>query len=95
MARFAVALCDELGWRTKRAARSAWPVFLHDVGKIGIPDQLLLSPAPSLKEEYDDIKKHSGVGALIIGEIPNLRDLRTTSQPTTNGATDRATRAGS
>ena len=76
VARFAVALGDELGlaYQESRSLRVAG--LLHDVGKIGIPDQLLLKPGPLTKEEYEVIKQHSGVGELIIDEIPNLRGMR-------------------
>jgi putative two-component system response regulator len=54
--------------------RTASP--LHDVGKIGIPDTILLKPAALTKEEFDIIKTHSEIGYRILGgsdsELLNL-----------------------
>ncbi len=41
-------------------------VPLHDIGKIGIPDSILLKPGRLTDEEYDTIKTHSTIGADII-----------------------------
>lgn len=42
---------------------------LHDIGKIGIPDSILLSKAPLSSEEYDKIKEHVMIGVRIIDKI--------------------------
>ncbi|WP_153472766.1 HD-GYP domain-containing protein [Rhodocyclus gracilis] len=41
---------------------------LHDIGKIGIPDRILLKPDRLTSEEFDVIKTHCQIGAEIIGE---------------------------
>ena len=41
---------------------------MHDVGKIGIPDRILLKPGPLNGEEWVLMKQHSAMGAEIIGE---------------------------
>jgi putative two-component system response regulator len=40
---------------------------MHDVGKIGIPDNILLKPASLNAEEWLEMKKHPVIGAEIIG----------------------------
>lgn len=40
---------------------------LHDVGKIGIPDRILLKPGRLTPEEFDEIKKHTLIGATLLG----------------------------
>ena len=40
---------------------------LHDVGKIGIPDDILLKPSALTKDEYAEIKRHTDIGKLILG----------------------------
>ena len=42
---------------------------LHDIGKIGIPDSILLKPGPLTDEEYEVIKKHPVIGSNIIGHF--------------------------
>lgn len=42
--------------------------IMHDIGKIGIPDDVLLKPAKLTPEEFEIIKKHTKIGAEIIGE---------------------------
>lgn len=48
---------------------------LHDIGKIAIPDQILLKPGPLTAAEYEEIKLHVTVGASILsgGTSPILR----------------------
>lgn len=49
--------------------------LLHDVGKIGVPERILLKPAGLTAEESEVIKDHSEVGARIIGSIPFLEPI--------------------
>ncbi|MEO7987191.1 MAG: HD domain-containing phosphohydrolase [Gemmatimonadales bacterium] len=61
------ALAANLGMdgRTCDLLRRAAP--LHDVGKIAIPDRVLLKPGPLTTEEFDTMKTHTTVGAQILG----------------------------
>jgi response regulator RpfG family c-di-GMP phosphodiesterase len=42
---------------------------LHDIGKIGIPDNILLKPGPLTQSEYEKIKEHPDLGADIVGKL--------------------------
>lgn len=44
---------------------------MHDVGKIGIPDQILLKPGPLTEAEWLIMKTHPQMGADIIGDDPS------------------------
>jgi len=44
---------------------------MHDIGKIGIPDAVLLKPGKLDNDEYDIMKKHCEYGVMIIGEHPS------------------------
>ncbi len=44
-------------------------VALHDIGKIGIPDNILLKPGRLTDEEFEVIKRHSTIGSEIIDAI--------------------------
>jgi putative two-component system response regulator len=41
---------------------------MHDLGKIGIPDHILLKPGQLSSEEWDVMKNHTEIGARILGE---------------------------
>jgi len=47
---------------------------LHDIGKIGIPDNILLKPGLLTEEEYEVIKKHSSIGNNIIDHFTMWSD---------------------
>jgi putative nucleotidyltransferase with HDIG domain len=46
--------------------------LLHDIGKIGVPDEVLRKPAPLSPAEFDAIKEHPGFGAKILRTVPFL-----------------------
>lgn len=58
---------------TRTTIRHAAP--LHDVGKIGIPDSILLKPGRLTSEEFEEMKTHTTIGARILGDsdFPTLR----------------------
>ena len=45
---------------------------LHDVGKIAIPDRILLKPGRLTPEEYELIKTHTTIGKKIVGELGDV-----------------------
>jgi len=47
---------------------------MHDVGKIGIPDSILLKPGKLTPQEWDIMKRHTAIGAQILGgkSVPHL-----------------------
>jgi HD-GYP domain-containing protein (c-di-GMP phosphodiesterase class II) len=49
--------------------------FLHDVGKIGIKDSVLLKPGKLSEEEYEEIKKHPEFGFEIIKDIEGMSKI--------------------
>jgi response regulator RpfG family c-di-GMP phosphodiesterase len=46
--------------------------LLHDIGKIGIPDAILLKPAKLTDEEWVEMRRHPGIGFEILQAIPFL-----------------------
>ena len=47
--------------------------LLHDIGKIGVPDQVLNKPSRLTSEEYDLVKKHPEFGWTVIRNLPGLQ----------------------
>ncbi len=48
---------------------------LHDVGKIGIPSEILKKPGPLTDEEWKIIKEHPRLGYLILNQLPKMEKL--------------------
>ncbi|MBN2120569.1 MAG: HD domain-containing protein [Candidatus Omnitrophica bacterium] len=46
-----------------------WAAMLHDVGKISIPDTILLKPGPLTEEEWEKVKEHPTNGIKIINPV--------------------------
>ena len=53
----------------------AFAGVLHDIGKIGIPDNILLKPGPLTRDEFNIMKNHSEIGAKILAgsAYPGIR----------------------
>lgn len=47
---------------------------LHDIGKIGVPDEILNKPGRFTKDEYEIMKKHSEYGAAMLDDLDFLQD---------------------
>jgi HD-GYP domain-containing protein (c-di-GMP phosphodiesterase class II) len=49
--------------------------IVHDIGKIGVPESVLLKDGKLTDEEFDKIRMHPEIGARILRDIPNLEDI--------------------
>jgi len=63
---YAPRLARELGMPNKFVESIAFAAPLHDIGKIGIVDQILLKPGPLSEEEFEIMKNHTLTGANIL-----------------------------
>lgn len=66
------ALALELGMQPLEADIIHVAAHLHDVGKIGVPDAVLLKPGPLTKKEWKLMRRHTEIGAEIIRPVKNL-----------------------
>ena len=46
--------------------------LLHDIGKIGVSDHVLRKPGPLSADEFEQIRRHPGLGARILRKVPFL-----------------------
>jgi putative nucleotidyltransferase with HDIG domain len=76
VAELAQRLALQLGWTTKRARLLHDCGLLHDVGKIGISDEILLKPAKLTEAEYEEIKRHAALSARIASEVLEDEQVR-------------------
>lgn len=65
--RFALAL----GYEQQDARAIGLAASMHDVGKIGIPDAILLKPGPLTDEERENMQRHCEIGFNILDGSPN------------------------
>ena len=78
--RYAVLFAKYLGFAKERIEVIKLSAMLHDVGKIGIREDILLKEGSLTESEYEEVKKHSPFGAEIVKplrflekEIPIIR----------------------
>ena len=55
----------------RQIARGA---FLHDIGKMGVPDQILRKPGPLTAEEREIMRRHCEIGFAVLERIPFLKE---------------------
>jgi putative nucleotidyltransferase with HDIG domain len=75
VARYAAAMAEELGLEPQEIEDILYAGLLHDIGKIGVSEQILHKPAVLNVEEWGVIKAHPVIGAKILEPIPSLRAL--------------------
>lgn len=71
MSHFSQALALAIGCSAAWADELLHASPMHDVGKIGIPDAVMLKPGPLTRSEWDIMRQHPLIGAEIIGEHDN------------------------
>ena len=71
---YSLQIARELGLDEKTQQTVVTAALLHDVGKIGVPDRILRKPGRLTDEEFDAIRQHPVMGAIIVGAVPGLED---------------------
>jgi len=73
--KYAVMLALRLGLSQEEIKQLRMGALLHDIGKIGIRDDILLKPSALTEEEYDRIKTHPEIGARILEPARALHSI--------------------
>jgi len=76
LAKYAVALGAALGLSDEDLAALKRGGFLHDVGKIGISDALLLKDDRLTPAEYERVKQHPVIGERLLGDLRSMAPVR-------------------
>jgi diguanylate cyclase (GGDEF)-like protein len=69
VASLAARLAEAIGWPPLKVAALRETALIHDVGKIGVPLEVLLKPGALTPAEYDLVKGHALLGAVISAEV--------------------------
>ena len=77
VALYAVRLAERLKLSTGTIADLLAGAFLHDVGKIGVPDAILLKPGPLTEDEFRIMRQHPVLGEAIVARSRWLAGART------------------
>jgi HD-GYP domain-containing protein (c-di-GMP phosphodiesterase class II) len=75
VASYALMLAQATGKFSKEEQKSFYyACLLHDIGKVNIPDQILMKPGKLTKEEFDIIKTHPAIGAEAVKNVEGIKD---------------------
>lgn len=67
--RYAVAIAKEMGMSGGELEAVNTGALLHDIGKLGVPEYVLLKPGRLTDEEFEKIKRHPEIGASILDPV--------------------------
>jgi putative nucleotidyltransferase with HDIG domain len=75
IANWAAAIGRHLDFPADEIRTIYWGGLLHDIGKIGIPDEILRKPAKLNKNEWKIIKQHTVMGARLVSQIKKISNV--------------------
>jgi response regulator RpfG family c-di-GMP phosphodiesterase len=70
--RYTLAIADRMGVPAALRPDIARGALLHDIGKIGVPDAILLKPGPLTPAEWEEMRRHPQTGFKMLESIPFL-----------------------
>ncbi|NYE08222.1 putative nucleotidyltransferase with HDIG domain [Bacillus niacini] len=75
VAKYALMFANEIGKFSKEEQKSFYyACLLHDIGKVNIPDQILMKPGKLTDEEFEIIKTHPVVGAEAVKNVEGIKN---------------------
>lgn len=72
---YAIELAKAYGLPASDCELIKTAALLHDIGKIGVPDDILNKPGKLTEDEYLKIQDHSTIGAKILGNVDSLKKV--------------------
>ena len=75
VAEYSLWIAEELGLSPEALRTIRIGALLHDVGKITVPDEILRKPGRLTPEEFEILKRHPRLGALIVSGVPGMETI--------------------
>ncbi len=75
VSRYCLMIADKLGLSTKQKHELYLAAMLHDIGKIGVPDDLLNRPGNLSQEEMERVRNHVVVGASMVEMLGEMHPI--------------------
>jgi putative nucleotidyltransferase with HDIG domain len=72
--RYSLEIAGAMGWGDKELGNLARGAYLHDIGKLGVPDSILLKPGPLTEDERTFMQQHAQIGFELVKGISFLAD---------------------
>ena len=72
---YSALIAKKLGWSEEEIQNLKNIALLHDIGKVGIPDNVLNKPGRLTDNEFNIIKSHTTIGGEILKEIQTIPDI--------------------
>jgi putative nucleotidyltransferase with HDIG domain len=72
--RYSLEIARAMSWSAKQLGSLARGAYLHDIGKLGVPDGILLKPGPLTADERTVMQRHVQIGFELVKGIPFLTD---------------------
>ena len=75
VAKYSAMIASRMGYTGEKLELLRYTALLHDIGKIGIPEEIINKPSRLTDEEYQIIKTHPVIGSNILKEITEIPDI--------------------
>ena len=75
VAKYSMMLAKRMGYENEKLEQLYYAALLHDIGKIGVPREIINKTSRLTDEEYEIIKTHPGIGANILEEVSEIPDI--------------------
>ena len=72
--RYSLEIARAMSWSEQQLGSLARGAYLHDIGKLGVPDDILLKPGPLTADERTLMQQHVRIGFELVKGIPFLAD---------------------
>lgn len=77
VAKYTIMLAERMGYTGDRLTCCQFAALLHDIGKIGVPAEIINKTSKLTDEEYAIIKTHPAIGGNILAGVTEIPDIST------------------